>query len=462
MSRSNTKRPSCPRPRVLSGLLAVALLCSAAAPVTASTPPVERRVLSNGAVLLVSEQRALPMVIVRVLVDAGSRRDPQGKEGVANLTADLLNEGTTTRSAMEISEAVDFIGASLGSGAGEDNASVSLQVLRKDLGVGLDLLTDVLLQPNFPDAEIERRREAVLASMKAAEDNPQHVAGRTFRETFLRGEPYGHLVSGTRDSVSRLRRADIVSFYRSHYRPERSIVTVVGDVSADDMVQTLERRLRPWTRGAAPAFSYPAVRPGTPGVVTVQKPITQANIVLGHRGIARQDPDYYAVQVMNFILGGGGFTSRLLDTIRTKEGLAYSVGSSFSVNRDPGLFSISMQTKNESAKQALDLACAEVERIRNEEVTDEELSGAQLYLTGSFPMRLDSNGKIANFVSAVEFFGLGADYAGTYKRKIEAVTKADVQRVARERLHPEQLLLVVVANLEEAGIQRQLPCVATP
>jgi len=439
--------------------ITLALVLSSPIPSFADTDlNVTRQVLPNGAVLLISEQHTVPIVVVQVLLDGGARRDPRGKEGLASLTADVLTEGTKQRSASQISEQADFIGASLNAGADMDYASVGLTVVRKELDAGLALLTDVLLNPTFPDAEVSRRREATLASMRASEDNPGYVTQRAFTERLFAGEPYGHLVDGRPESVRRLTRSDLVSFYAQNYRPERSIIAVVGDVSAADITGRLTAALEQWQPGGNPPFVYPPTPPETAAVETIQKPITQANIILGQRGVARDNPDYYALTVMNFILGGGGFTSRLLDSIRTKGGLAYSVSSGFSVNKAPGSFEIVMQTKNASAMDALQRTCAEVERIRTEAVSDEELQGAQLYLTGSFPLRLDSNAKLAGFLTQVEFYNLGLDYVRTYAQRINAVTKDDVLRVARDYLHPERMLLVIAADLNQTHVPSAPAC----
>ncbi len=431
-------------------LLITNLLLSLCEPALAAGPPAQRLTLPNGARLVVSEQHALPMVVMQILLDAGGRRDPQGKEGLARLTADLLTEGTRSRTSSQISEATDRIGASLGSSADVDYAVLSLTVLKKDLDTGLDLLTDILLHPTFPDAEVARRREAALASMKAQEDDPGYVAQRAFTETLFRGEPYGHLVIGTPESVRKLRRGDVVTFYEEYYHPEQAIITVVGDISAAAIEDRLQTALRDWRRGRDLPFQYPAARPTSRAPVLIDEPITQASIILGHRGIARDNPDYYAVTVMNYIFGGGSFTSRLMENIRTQAGLAYSVGSGFSANKSPGSFAVEMQTKNESANDALQRACAEITRMRSEPVGDEELNEAKLYLTGSFPLRFDTNAKIAGFLGQVEFFTLGADYPDTYAQRINAVTKDEVLRVAQQYLHPDQLLLVVVGNLSQA------------
>jgi len=437
----------------------VALLAKAA---IAGGPPATRSTLPNGARLIVSEQHALPLVVIQVMIDAGARRDPTGKEGLADLTADLLTEGTKTRSAIQISETSDFIGASLGTSADMDFAILTLTVLSKDLDSGLELFLDVLLHPTFPEAEVNRRREAALAAMKAEEDDPGHVAERAFTSALFRGEPYGHLVIGTPESVRRLNRTDMVAFYREHYHPARSIITVVGDVTAADIAGRFERAFQGWNGAPPAAFEYPTSNATTAPPIIIEKPISQANIILGQRGIARDNPDYYALTVANYILGGGGFSSRLLDNIRTKAGLAYSVASAFSVNKSVGSFQVVMQTKNESANDAIQRACAELARIRRDAVSDDELSEAKLYLTGSFPMRLDTTAKIAGFLAQVEFFNLGDDYADTYAQRINAVTKEDIQRVTQQYLHPDQLLMVVVANLAQAKVSATAPCAPTP
>jgi zinc protease len=441
--------------RIVRVAVALALFNTAGA--QAGTPPATYSTLANGATLIVSEQHLLPIVTVQITLDAGARRDPTGKAGLANLTADLLTEGTTTRSATAISDLIDFLGASLDSGGDIDFATVSLNVLRKDLETGLDLLADVLLRPAFAEGEVVRRREAVLAAIRASEDQPGSVADKAFNRTLFGSEPYGNPTEGTLESVPRLTRADIVGFYRRHYRPTGAIITVVGDVTAAEIQAQLDAKLRTWDGQAADPFVYPTTDRSPPKRVTIDKPLTQANIILGHRGVARDNPDYYAITVMNYILGGGGFSSRLLDNIRTRGGLAYSVSSAFSVNKSPGSFEVVMQTKNASAREAINRAREEIARIRREPVSDDELSEAKRYLTGSFPLRLDSNRKIAGFLSQVEFYGLGRDYADTYAQRINAVTEDDVLRVAQHYIRPDELLLVLVGNLSETPLPPDQP-----
>jgi len=430
--------------------LTLLFLLALAQVATAAGPPATRYTLPNGARLIVSEQHALPLVVVQIFVDAGSRRDPQAQPGVANLTADLLTQGTRTRSAQQISQAFDYIGASYNVSAETDYVVLNLRVLRKDLDTGLDLLADVLLHPSFPEAEVARRREAALAEIKAEGDEPGKLASRAFLKTVFQDGPYGHPVIGTPEAVAKLSRNDLLSFYTRHYLPEGSIITVVGDISADDIRRRMETALRDWNRRSAAPFQYPSNAARAARTVTVDKPISQANIVLGHVGVARDNPDYYALQVMNYVLGGGGFSSRMLDNIRTRGGLAYSVASFFTANKAPGSFQVVMQTKNASTNDAIQRACAEVERIRSEPISDDEFNEAKLYLTGSFPLKLDSNAKVASFLAQVELFNLGDNYADTYKQRIDSVTKEDVQRVARQYLRPDQMDLVVVSDLSQA------------
>lgn len=438
--------------RSLVPMLSLAALVALTVPAPAAQLQFTRHVLPNGVVVLVSEQHAVPMVVVQVLLEAGSRRDPKGREGLAALTADLLTEGTRKRTAVQISEEADAIGARLSTSADVDYAQASLTVLRKHLDRGLDLLFDVLLSPTFPAAEVQRRREATLAAIRAEADEPGQIAYRNFLFAVFGDTPYGHPPIGTTAGVAKLQRKDLQEFYRRYYRPQGTIVVVTGDIETGAILERLARAFAGWSGGDLPEFVYPQIPPDLPRVHKIDKSLTQTNLILGHRGVARDNPDFYALTVMNFILGGGGFTSRLVESVRVQGGLAYSVGSAFTANKAPGVFQVSLQTKNASAREAVERVCAELQRIRSELVSDEELTNAQLYLTGSFPLRLDSNTKIAAFLAQVEFFQLGADYIEQYAQRIRSVTRADVLRVAQQYLHPQDVRLVAVGNLTEAAL----------
>ncbi len=431
-------------PRLMALAAVAALLVAPLGARAALGPQATQETLPNGAVLLVSEQRNLPLVLIRVVLDAGSRRDPMGKGGLANLTASLVTEGTATRSAQQIKDQIDFIGAALDAGAEQDYAVLSLQVLRKDLDAGLDLLADVLLRPAFHPDELVRQRESVLATLRSQEDDPTTVAQKAFQRTLFGDTPYGHPVDGTTESVATLTRADVQHFYANYFRPAGAAIVVVGDVSADEIRPALMRAFGAWDGTPPPPFVYPPFTPPPAQTIHIDRPVTQAGIVIGDLGVARDNPDYETLQVMNYILGGGGFSSRLMDNIRTQAGLAYSVGSFFAAGKSPGPFEIIMQTKNASVSDATTRARQEVEHIRDAAVTDDELEEAKRYLTGSYPLRLDSNAKIADFIAQTWFYGLGLNYADVYIKRVNAVTGDDVTRVARQYLRPERFIEVVV------------------
>lgn len=427
-------------------LVIVACILSLGAPPARAAIAPKRSILSNGIVLLTSEQKSLPIVSIEIMIAAGSRYDPTNQEGVANLTARLLTYGTKTRSALDISDTLDFIGANLSASSGDDVASVNLNVLKKDLPTGLELLADVLMSAAFPDQEIERQKQSVLAGIRAREDSPGDIAQKRFAAALYPGSPYGRPVEGTEASVKAIPRESLREFYERYYRPNRAIIAVVGDISHEEISRALGQYLGAWKPGEAPP---PPLVPSTIGgeqTIRVNKELTQANIILGHNGIAREDPDYYAVQVMNYILGGGGFSSRAMDSIRNQRGLAYSVYSYFGADRSRGTFQFVMQTKNETAQQAIRIATEEIRRMRQELVSDQELNDAKDYLIGSFPLRLDTDRRVASFLAQVEYYQLGLDYPERYPALIRGVTREDVAQVAKKYLDPERLIVVIVGN----------------
>jgi len=425
--------------------------------IAAPAPLAERQVLQNGITLLVASRRALPIVTVNVTVQAGSLWEPEGQAGLANLTASLLTRGTTTRTAAQIDEAVDFIGASLSSGADRDSSELDLTVLKKDLPKGLELLADVLLHPTFPEDEIARKVRELKAVLRKRQEDPGEVAREAFNELVFGTHPYGRSLEGTEASLSAMRRDEIVRFYRDHYTPERTIVTVVGDVEPKEVGEQFRSFLKDWAKGERTVEKAVAPRP-LPEKVIVKKigrSVTQANIVLGHQGIRRENPDFYALTVMNYILGGGGFSSRLVERIREEKGWAYDVSSYFSPGLERGSFQVVLQTKNETAGPAVDEVLRELRRVLEQGVTDEELADAKAYLTGSFPLRLDTNNKLSGLISTVEYYKLGLDYADRYPGLIGAVTREDILRVARAYLSPDRYVLVVVADLAKAALPQE-------
>jgi zinc protease len=439
--------------RRLTWLVLAALLLSGVA-AAADSPQVlgVKEQLPNGLVWLFSEQRSLPLVTMNVMIKAGVLRDPKGKEGLANLTALLLRQGTKKRTATQIAEELDFLGAKLSASGTDDFALLSFTVLKKDLAAGLDLFQDVLLNPAFAQKEVQRKVAELQASFKSDEDEPGIVASRAFHRELFGGHPYGHPPKGTPAGLKAITRNDLAEFYRIYYRPNNAILSIVGDLSQAEAAQAMTKAFGGWEQAPIPELKISPPPPlNTSEVTIINKDITQANIVWGHLGIARDNPDFYAFQVMNYILGGGGFASRLVDNIRENRGMAYSVGSSFDPGLQPGPFAVTLETKNPSAGEALAQVIKEVEHIRTKPVSEQELKDTKSYLIGSFPRKMDSLGKRASLLSYVEFYGLGLDYPWRYPSLVENLTGTDIQKVAEKYLHPDKYLLVVVGN------QAQMP-----
>jgi len=413
----------------------------------------KRIVLENGMVLLLSEKREIPMVVVKVAIKAGSTSAPVEKPGLASITASLIMQGTSKRTASQISKEIDFIGGSLSTSSGNDFAYAGLQVLKKDLSIGLDLLADVLINPVFDQEEIDRKVKATLAEIQRQKDKPAVVANEAFEKEVFGKHPYGVVGDDVSAYLPKLARQDILEFHSLRYCPNNTIIAVVGDVNEKEIVGLLNEYFKPWLKKYQPlplVIQPPVINKSV--IQIIDKKITQANIAIGHLGISRENPDFYAVTVMNYILGGGGFASRLVDNIRDNKGLAYDVHSFFSTQKETGSFKVTIQTKNESAHDVIAETLKELIRMQKDLVSMKELADAKAYLTGSFPLRMDTYTKIADMLTSIEIFNLGLDYPQKYAALINAITKDDIRRVAKKYLHPDKIVLVVVANREKVKL----------
>ena len=414
---------------------------------------IKRVVLNNGAVLLVSEQHQLPMVSISIAFDAGSRRDPGGKEGLAVLTANALEQGTKELTSEDFDRQVDFMGSSVGVDADRDYAIASMTSLKKYEDATLHLLAQILANPGLRDADIKRKQADQLADLKASQEQPGYIAMVAFNKALFGDTPYGHPSEGLDDTVAKLTPEEVRTFYRDHYKTGGAVIAVAGDVELNAIKEKLERELG-GIQGTVAPQSVPPTPVVPPGIHldVIDRTVAQANLVLGAGGIARSNPDYYKVQVMNYILGGGGFASRLMKVVRSKSGLAYSVDSGFVAGKFPGAFLVVLQTKNQSANQALKLVIDQLHEIQTAPVAPAELKSARQYLIGSFPLKIDRQSEITGFMLQIELNGLGLDYAERFPKLIEAITAADVQQVARKYIHPDALQVVAVANQGEANI----------
>jgi len=428
----------------------IALLAASSAPAAMRKP--ERFITKNGMTVLLLERKALPFITVSVSVRAGSVFDPEGLSGLGNITADLLTEGTKSRSAKEISEEIDFVGGSLGSSGGIDYASASLTVLSKDRDKGFELLSDILINPAFDEKEIERARSQIRAGIISKEDDPSTVAAEAFNKILFGSHPYALPADGSLETLDRIDRKGISGFHGKYYHPNNIIMAVVGDISKKELEKLLSRHFGKWKKKE---ISYPenpaAKRLDKKRVEFIDKDISQANVQLGHLGIRRENPDFYAAYVMNYILGGGGFVSRLMTEIRDNRGLVYSVYSYFNPLKDPGPFKVGLQTKNGSAGEAIKESLSQIRVIREKGVSEKELQDAKDYLIGSFPLKFTTNSKIASYLTYMEIYNLGLDYLDRFPKIIEALTVDDVNKVARTLLDPENFVLVVVGNKGKIG-----------
>jgi len=417
---------------------------------------IKKQTLPNGLTVLHAERHNLPIVMLTILIKASPLNEPADKAGIAYLTAKMLAEGTQKRKASEISEEIEFVGASLYASTSSDYTTISLSVLKKDIEKGFEIFSDVLQNPSFPEEEINRRKEIIKGSLRQSEEDPSFVASKAFIKEVFDEHPYGRLVNGSIESIDNIKRDDIARFYHEHYLPENAILSVVGDLTSEELVALIERYMGQWKAKnrsqKSENRSQIEKKHKDKKVVIIDKNITQANIILGHRGIARDNPDYYAVSVMNYILGGGGFASRLMKVVRDEMGLTYSIYSSFSGNKEPGQFEVKVQTKNESAGIVIKEILKQINKIKTETVTDLELKDAKAYLTGSFPRRLETSRRIADFLAAVQFYNLGDDYIERYPDYINRVTKEDVLRVAKKYLNPENYVLVIVGNQKKIDL----------
>jgi zinc protease len=414
-------------------------------------PPIQKVGLANGLTVIVIEHHELPVVAFRLVLKSGSASDPQGKSGTADLTAGLLRKGTKTRSATRIAEEIDFVGGQLGAGSGLDATYATCQVLTKHFDVGLDLLSDIILNPTFKEDEIERLRKQTLSAIAEGKQDPSSVADEKFSQFLFGDHPYGRPSEGTEESVPTITREDIVDFHRTYYVPNNAILAVVGDVKSKDVLAKVKAKFGSWKSGDVPQ-PVVATPPPVQGyqILLVDKPdLTQTYICMGHLGIEKKSPDYFPIRVMNYILGGGGFASRLVDEVRSKRGLTYDVGCRFDANKLGGAYQITTFTRNDSTAAAIAAIIDQIKRIRTEGVTDKELEDTKSFYSGYFPLQFETPSQIATQILDVELYDLGEDYIQNFRQNINAVSKEDVLRVAQKYLDPDNLKLVVVSKADD-------------
>ncbi len=435
--------------------LAALAACAVLAPAAAGAAPVRlpaptRVTLDDGLTVLVLPSRRLPLVDFLLEVKTGSTDDPPGKEGLADLTAELLTQGAGPRSAHEIAEAIAFVGGTLDASAGPERVRISCEVLKKDFATGLELLRDVTTRPTFPADEFARKQGEALGDIATATDDPGEIAERELLPFLLGTHPLAHPVNGWAASVKALTRADVVDFHRRHFTPDQALLAVVGDVDPKAVIAALTTAFADWKAADEPrAPGYPPIAGAARReVLLIPRPeATQSQIRFACPSVARSHPDYFPILVTNTILGGG-FTSRLVNEIRVAQGLTYSIDSEFRMQKNAGEYVIGTFTKNETLRKTIDATIAVVQKLKADGPTPEELDKAHQYLAGQYPLGLQSPDDLASRMLDVEFYGLPPDWLNTFTDRVNAVTLADCRRVLKSYFCTDDLKILVVTNPE--------------
>lgn len=414
-------------------------------------PPIRRERLPGGLSVVVAERRGIPLAAIRLTLPGGSSLDPARRSGLAHLVALAARRGTRRRSGPRIDEAIESLGAELGSDADEDASFFGLSAPLESLSRCLGVLAEVAVEPVFPAREVGRLRRRELAALLHDLDEPGVVADRALQQAAWGHHPYGHPPEGTAGHLAAVRRADLVAFHRAHYRPCGATVIVVGPSPAEEVLGLVRRRFARWR-------AAPAERPAPPpqpslgrSVLLVDKPdLTQTQIRIASPGFARASPDYTAGLVTSAVLGGG-FASRLNEALRVNRGLTYGVRSRFETGAAGGLFLVSTHTRNETAAEAIGVALDELGRFQQDGPAPEELERTKSYLRGLYPLSLETHEQLAERLTDVELYGLGDEEISLFRERVAAVSEEACREIARRYLPGRQGLVVAVGPARSLG-----------
>jgi zinc protease len=423
-----------------------------------SPETVTREVLDNGLIVIVYPNHAVPIVNMTLSCEAGAVFEPPELNGLASFTARMMRRGTLKKTFERLNIETEERGISVGTDAGQHTLSIGGRALAEDAGLLLDFIREIARTPAFPLEEIERLRTLTLAGLKEDEDDTRSVAERAFREHLYPADhPYHRRVSGTLETVPRLTRKDMVAFYRAQVRPDVGVLVIVGDIETGPALDLAQRAFGDWTAdGPRPTYTVPDVPPlsGAQQTIKALAGKTQNDLVLGVPGIRRDNPDYYALLMMNLLLGRIGLYGRLGKNVREEKGLAYYVYSSFDAGRGPGAWAVRAGVNPSNVGRAVEGILTEIARMREEGATEEELTNGVAFLTGILPLQLETNGGIAGTLLDIEFYKLGFDYIQRYPGIIRGITAADVHRAATRYLPTDTYVLTVAGpavTLDGAG-----------
>tara|TARA_R110000772_G_scaffold73216_3_gene159653 strand:+ start:84150 stop:85481 length:1332 start_codon:yes stop_codon:yes gene_type:complete len=435
----------------MSRLLSRAALALAAAvfvlyAVPAKATQIERVVSPGGIEAWLVEDHLNPIVSLHLAFRGGSALDPKGKEGLANMVSTLLDEGAGDLDSKAFQQTLEDNSITLRFSAARDSFGARVQTLTEYRDLAFDLLRQAMTKPRFDAEPVSRLRAQLLANLRHESEDADAIAGKTLMKTLYPDHPYGRPTGGTAESVAAIQIADMRAFVQERLALDTLAIGVVGDITAKELAPLLDK-----TFGALPAKAAPwkveDVAPKVAGrTIVIEKPLKQSNILFADRGLMRKDPDFYAAYVMNHILGGGGFTSRLYTEVREKRGLAYSVYTYLHPMDRSAIYAGGAGTANARVAETLKVVRDEWDKLAKDGVTEAELTAAKQYLTGSFPLRFTATERIASILVGMQTEDLGIDYLDKRNSYIEAVSLNDIRRVARKLLHPDDLTVVVVGQ----------------
>ena len=430
----------------------VGLALLALAQAALAIPPIQHWQTSRGARVYFVENHDLPMLDLSVDFPAGAGFDERERPGVANMTTHMLRLGAQGLDEDEIARKVADVGAGLSGRFDGDRGGLSVRTLSSvnERRQVLDVFARVLAQPTFPATVLEREKARLIAALKEADTKPDTIVSRTFNRMVYPAHPYGLRSSGEVETVSKIMRDDLANFHRMHYNAQHAVVALMGDVTRDEAAAIAEAVTAglPAATGAAPSLP-PVQQPSAGAARWIRHPASQSHILIGAPGISRDDPDYFSLFVGNYVLGGGGFQSRLVEEVRTKRGLAYSAYSYFSPMLREGPFVIGMQTKGEQAGDALGVVRKTLADFVAQGPTAKELAAAKKNIIGGFPLRIDSNRKIHEYLALIGYYRLPLTYLDDFVKNVERVTAESVKAAFQRRVHPERMVTVVVGPVDE-------------
>jgi zinc protease len=401
--------------------------------------------------VLVLEDRRLPRVEIGIAARRGAGLVAPGQAGLVQFTAELMERGAGERSALELAAVVDNLGASLSVGAGWDSMVASVSGLSRDLDTFFDVLTDVVRRPRFDADEAERVRDEQLAGLEKAKDDPHLLAARSFQAALYPGHRFGLPIAGTPEAVAQLGPADAVEFHARVFTASNALFFAAGDVEAGDILRRIEASFGDWPTGSVPepGPAPPAPTPAERRIVLVDRPdLGQARIVVGHEGISRTDPERLAASLMSTVLGGGGFSSRLMTKVRAEAGLTYGISSHFAMRRHPGPFLVSTFTRVSEVRRVVDMVLAELSRVRSDPPSPEEVAKAQTQTTGQFALQLETSAAVAGSLVDLDVYGLPENSLDTFRGRVRALTPEDTARAARNLVHPDRAAILIVGPAE--------------